>query len=182
MSENSRLFDQLRELVERFTEHGIRHALIGGIAVNIHGYARATSDVDFLIDLDDETSLHALMTELGYAAIDRREDLSSYMRGNQRADFLHAHREIGRRLLAGAARVAYGTVALPVISPEGLLGFKVQAFSDDPRRLKDLGDMLEVMRVCGKTLNWDEVRGYFAIFGREELFEELKRAADADRN
>ncbi len=182
MNEPAHLFKQLRELLERFDERGVRHALIGGLAVNVHGYARATHDVDFLVDLDDEQALHALMLELGYKAIDRREDVSSYLRGNERADFLHAHREVGRRLLHGASRVAYGNLELPVVSAEGLLGFKIQAFSDDPRRLKDLSDMLEIMRACGKSLNWDEVRAYFTVFGREALFDELKRAADPGRD
>lgn len=182
MSGESRLIHQLRELLARFAEHGIRHAVIGGLAVNIHGYSRATHDVDFLIDLADEDALHALMSQLGYETIDRREDLSSYARGDERADFLHAHRAESVRLLGGATRVAYGDLELPVVSVEGLLGFKVQAFSDDPRRLQDLVDMLELARAKGESLNWDEVHGYFALFGREELFNELRRAADAHRD
>jgi hypothetical protein len=122
------------------------------------------------------------MQRLNYETIDRREDMSSYARGNERADFLHAHRDISRRLLAGATPVEYSGLRLPVISAEGLLGFKIQAFDDDPRRLQDLVDMLELVRVRGQALNWDEVRGYFALFGREDLFDELKRAADAGRD
>ncbi len=181
MTGQSRLFEQLRELVSRFEAGGIRHALIGGLAVNVHGYSRATHDVDFLVDLDDEARIHALMLEMGYEAIDRREDLSSYVSGNRRADFVHAHREVSRALLSGATRVAYGGLQLAVISAEGLLGLKIQAFNDDPRRLRDLADMLEVMRERGSTLNWEEVRGYFGIFDREDLFDELRRAADPNR-
>jgi hypothetical protein len=33
----------------RLTELGIPHALIGGLAVGLHGYPRATKDVDFLV-------------------------------------------------------------------------------------------------------------------------------------
>jgi hypothetical protein len=32
------------------TEHGVKHALIGGIAVNAHGYAVNTTDADFLVE------------------------------------------------------------------------------------------------------------------------------------
>jgi len=32
------------------TELGIRHALVGGLAVGAHGWPRATKDVDFLVD------------------------------------------------------------------------------------------------------------------------------------
>lgn len=31
------------------TELGVRHALVGGLAVGIHGHPRATKDVDFLV-------------------------------------------------------------------------------------------------------------------------------------
>lgn len=181
MSRVSRLVAQLSELLQRFAQQGIRHAAIGGIAVNVHGYSRATHDVDFLIHSDDEAALHALMLDLGYVEIDRRTDLSSYVRNDERADFVHARRETSRRLLQGAKRVAYGDLDLPVVSAEGLLGFKIQAFSDDPSRLQDLVDMLELARAGGTDLNWDELRGYFALFGREDLLDELRRAADANR-
>jgi hypothetical protein len=78
--------------------------------------------------------------------------------------------------------VDYGDIRLPVVTAEGLFGFKIQAFSDDPRRLQDLVDMLELARANGRRLNRDEVGGYFAMFGREDLFDELKRAADANRD
>ena len=182
MTGQSRLLQQLSELLVRLDRQHIRHALIGGIAVNIHGYSRATHDIDLLIDVVDEPALHALMTELGYETIDRREDLSSYVRGHERADFLHARRPISRGLLSAAHSTAYAGLAMPVVSLEGLLGLKVQAFADDPRRLQDVVDMLEIVRGKGSSLRWDEVRGYFALFGREALFDELKRAAGEDRD
>ena len=33
----------------KLTQLGIRHALIGGLAVGLHGHPRATKDVDFLV-------------------------------------------------------------------------------------------------------------------------------------
>lgn len=38
-----------REASERLRQAGIRHVLIGGLAVGAHGYHRATKDVDFLL-------------------------------------------------------------------------------------------------------------------------------------
>ena len=35
---------------ERLAEAEISHALIGGLAVGLHGYQRATADIDFLVD------------------------------------------------------------------------------------------------------------------------------------
>jgi len=37
------------EASRRLTELGIPHALIGGLAVGLHGYPRTTKDVDFLV-------------------------------------------------------------------------------------------------------------------------------------
>lgn len=54
-------FDALAEVVapeilvravttsQRLTELGVPHALIGGLAVGVHGHPRATKDVDFLV-------------------------------------------------------------------------------------------------------------------------------------
>lgn len=37
----------------------IPHVVIGGIAVGVHGYARATRDVDFLIGREGEDPAHS---------------------------------------------------------------------------------------------------------------------------
>jgi hypothetical protein len=54
VNQQARLLQQLRELLDAFVDAGIRHAAIGGLAVNVHGYSRATHDVDFLIATEDE--------------------------------------------------------------------------------------------------------------------------------
>ena len=36
--------------------HGVRYLLIGGYAVNYHGYPRATGDIDVWIELDPENA------------------------------------------------------------------------------------------------------------------------------
>jgi len=43
-----------RELFEAMNEAGIRYIVIGGIAVNLHGYSRFTGDVDILLALDSD--------------------------------------------------------------------------------------------------------------------------------
>lgn len=39
---------------------GVRYLIVGGIAVNLHGYARFTKDLDLLIDLDSTNALRAM--------------------------------------------------------------------------------------------------------------------------
>lgn len=47
---------------------GIKYLVIGGIAVNIHGYSRATGDLDIMISFDKENldGFIALLRELGF--------------------------------------------------------------------------------------------------------------------
>ena len=51
-----RILDALRVASEQLTKIGVRHALVGGLAVGAHGYPRATKNVDFLVG--EEAFLH----------------------------------------------------------------------------------------------------------------------------
>jgi hypothetical protein len=44
---------------------------------------------------------------------------------------------------------------------------------NDPRRLQDLEDIRNLLRVNADRLDMSEVRRYFAIFDRESLLDEL---------
>jgi len=41
---------QLLDVCERLNENGVKYAVIGGWAIYIHGYERATRDIDLLVD------------------------------------------------------------------------------------------------------------------------------------
>ena len=47
---------------------GVRYVVVGGLAVNLHGYQRFTKDIDLVIDLVPDQSLKALeaLNKLGY--------------------------------------------------------------------------------------------------------------------
>lgn len=42
----------LLNLARLLAEHGVRYALIGGMAVGLHGFVRATKDIDLLLPVD----------------------------------------------------------------------------------------------------------------------------------
>lgn len=48
---------------------GIRYLVVGGVAVNLHGYSRFTGDIDVLVALDDTNldRLAILMEKRGYS-------------------------------------------------------------------------------------------------------------------
>jgi predicted nucleotidyltransferase len=170
------LLAQTREVSAAIEAAGLRYMLVGGLAVNIHGYLRATRDLDLMLMVEDTQAVDALLGELGYEALDRRLDLHSYLRGTQRLDILFARRPISRGLLERAAMTSFDGGEVPVISLEGLLGLKIQAFNDDMRRLGDLKDMLELVRANLGRFDEEEVRSYFRLFDRERVFDDIIRA------
>ncbi|MDN5782083.1 MAG: nucleotidyltransferase family protein [Luteimonas sp.] len=167
------LRDQIREALVAFTQLRVPPALIGGLALAAHGVVRATRDVDFLVDADDAERLHELLLGLGYHSIHRSEDAANYLRGEEGLDVLFAHRPIARQLLATADERDTPMGRLRVISAEGLVAFKLQGYINDPARTRDLDDIRALLRAHHQTLDREELRAYFRLFEREDLFDAL---------
>src|ERR1700680_3639442 len=55
-------------IVRRFEETKLRYAVAGGLAVGLHGYVRATQDMDFLMHEDDVAKAEAVLLKLRYRA------------------------------------------------------------------------------------------------------------------
>ncbi len=169
---------QFQELVGSLSGAGARFALIGGLALAPHRVVRATQDVDLLVDGNQADTIHETLLLLGYRCLHRSPDAGNYLRGDERVDLLYATRPIARRLLA-AARVhetPFGPLA--VVGVEGLIGFKLQAIVNDPRRSQDLEDIRSLLRSNRGTVDLGEVREYFRLFQKEPLLEELLHELD----
>ncbi|HJU25092.1 MAG TPA: nucleotidyl transferase AbiEii/AbiGii toxin family protein [Rhodanobacteraceae bacterium] len=169
----SRLVEQIKQAVTAFAVCKTPPALIGGLALAAHQVVRATRDVDFLADSADADRLHESLLALGYRCIHRNEDAANYVRNDEGLDLLYAHRPASQRLLSEAQERDTPMGRLRVVSAEGLIGFKLQALVNDPGRGRDLGDIHALLRVQRGALNMREVRGYFALFDRTELLDEL---------
>jgi hypothetical protein len=168
-----RLVDQIKEALAAFTSLQIQPALIGGLALAAHNVVRATQDVDFLADSADADRLHELLLGLGYRCLHRSEDAANYRRGDEGIDFLFAHRPAAQNLLKSATVRDTGMGRLHVVSAEGLIGFKLQAWVNDSRRAQDIEDIRSLLRANRGALNMDEIRQYFRLFEREALLDEL---------
>lgn len=57
-----RVLDDARRVSAALTELGVPHALVGGLAVGLHGHPRATKDVDFLVGIEAFASTTPLLT------------------------------------------------------------------------------------------------------------------------
>ena len=64
------------ELLSRFNSFGVRYLVIGGHAVQSHGYLRSTKDVDVFIDTsgDNPSRVVAALQSLGFSGNDLSAD------------------------------------------------------------------------------------------------------------
>lgn len=174
----SRLGKQVVEVISVLNAIGVRFALIGGLALAVHKVIRATQDVDLLVDGENAEEIDQALTKLGYRCLYRSAEAGNYLRGDERVDLLYASRPMARRLLAAAAEQKTVFGDLRVIGAEGLIGFKLQGWINDPRRTQDLEDIRALLRAHRATLDMAEVREYFRLFDREPLLDELLHQTD----
>lgn len=134
---------------------------------------RATHDVDLLIDSSQADEIDKALVKLGYHCLHRSADAGNYLRRDERIDVLYASRPTARRLLASAPELETAFGKLHVVTTEGLIAFKLQAFVNNPRRTQDVEDIRALLRANRDTVELGELREYFALFGKERLLEEL---------
>lgn len=63
MIEMEDMFSRFLELMNEFEKNNVDYILIGGIAINIHGFARNTEDIDLFIN-PTETNVDNLRTSM----------------------------------------------------------------------------------------------------------------------
>jgi hypothetical protein len=167
-------------LLEAFAKEHVSYALIGGFAVSLWGYQRATVDIDFLVNSNDMAKVRQIVERLGYRCIHTTENVTQFDSNDKRLgklDFLHAFRPASLSMLERAAYKAIfdGEQSIPVILPEDLIGLKVQAINNDPtRRPLDMADIEALMKIFGEALDWKRIEGYFVLFGMQDDAAKLK--------
>lgn len=60
------LLSDFRALVEAFEEEGLDYAVVGALALAIHGFPRATTDLDFLVRAEDLDRALEVARTVGY--------------------------------------------------------------------------------------------------------------------
>lgn len=47
-------------IIKKFNEADVKYAIVGGVAVNLHGYIRMTSDLDIILEMEDNNIVKAI--------------------------------------------------------------------------------------------------------------------------
>jgi hypothetical protein len=167
----SAFLDAIRLVCEVSTQHGFRVALIGGFALPFHGVRRATGDVDFLVDADGADALDEVLVRAGYVVLHRSTEVANYRASGALVvgiDVLYARRAPTLAMLDRAS-TAMGSLDVPVVDVEGLIGLKLQAIVNDPRRRRqDEADIAALLRLHLPELNLALLEEYFALFDQQD--------------
>lgn len=155
-----------------------RVALIGGFALPFHGVQRATGDVDFLVDAVGSDALHDALLAAGARCLHRSADAANYGTGSSRLapiDFIVARRPRAREMLRRTRLrlLRAARLRVPVVDAEALIGLKLQALANEPRRTQDDADIRALFAARGGALNVDVLRDYYRTFDREHDLDRL---------
>jgi hypothetical protein len=173
----------LAEVARFLDEEHARFGLAGAVALNAYGLARATTDLDLVVEEKAQPALLRFLASLGYEQLQVSAGFSSHLHPDPawgRLDFIYLDDHTADVLFARATRARpLGNLEVLVPSPAHLAAMKVQAMHNDPsRRFQDLADVQFLLGLPG--VDEEEIRGYFERQGMLDSFNELKRAMAHD--
>jgi hypothetical protein len=165
-------------IAEFFAREDRRFAVIGAFALQAYGFARATQDLDFVVEASCQDELIAHLASLGYETLHRSSGYSNHLHADPalgRIDFVYVDAETAAVIFSPPLRhLELPQVSVPVPRPEHVIAMKLHGITNDPSRtFRDLADVQELMQL--PEIDMAEVRGYFEKYGLLERYREIRR-------
>ena len=144
----SGLVESARAAVAVLAEHDIPHLIVGGLAVQEHGYPRLTIDVDIVVPdvLEAVEFLTASLTGPFYR-VPKVEDRVEDRRNGVLIDLLPAGKVLKRGCKIPFPQPGKVAEQIQFVSLEDLISLKLDSWSGSPvRRHKDKTDVIELIK------------------------------------
>jgi hypothetical protein len=146
-----RVHEALRKIASKLNELGVPYAVVGGMAIFRHGYQRFTEDVDILVTRDGLKTIHEQLEGRGYlppfAGSNHLRDTDLRVK----IEFLRAGDFPGDgkpKPVAfpdpAAVGVEHGGIRYATL--ETIVEMKLASGMTNPGRVKDLGDVQEIIK------------------------------------
>ena len=118
-----------------------------------------------------------------YSCVHRSQYLSQYTSGLKplgSIDILHASKTVSKEMLSRVERFkVFDKYMIPVLSPEDIIGLKVQAIANDAQReatdIYDMRLLLEYQLQRKRRIDWELLEEYFSLFSKQALLTTLKK-------
>lgn len=138
---------------EALARAGLPHAVLGGVAVCLHGYRRTTVDIDLLVQPADMTAIRAALEAAGFRWDDEAREFRSSTGVAVQLVAAGAKAGRGSEVLLPSPAAEQVTVViegLPVLSLAALIEAKIACGEGDPRRThRDFADVVELIAIHG---------------------------------
>jgi len=173
-------YDILEELTQAAPVHGLEFILIGGHAVNAHGYSRSTVDVDLLIAAETLTRWSSLLRERGYVPIHRTKAFAQFepeVGEGFRVDLMLVDNGTYGKLREGSQMLRYARARLRVAGVLHLIALKLHALHQPERAAdgKDFYDILNLVRKNRIDVSSVEFTGILDRYATESIRGRLER-------
>ena len=157
--EGSAVFKALHKITSRLRALGIPYAVVGGMALFRHGLRRFTEDVDILVTRDDLKVIHDKLDGLGYVPPFTK---SKHLRDTElgvRIEFLTTGGYPGDGKpkpvsFPDPQSVSFEVDGISYINLPKLVELKLASGMTNPGRLKDLSDVLELIKVLALPIDF----------------------------
>jgi hypothetical protein len=146
---NAPLWDTAAQCHQILKGADVAHALVGGVAVCLHGYQRNTTDLDLLVRSNDADNIRRVLLEAGYEWDDQRVEFRSP--DGIPVQFVIAGERAGKgsevRLPDPAdADITTQIEGLPVLALPRLIDSKIACGEANLRRThRDFADVVELI-------------------------------------
>lgn len=164
------VLETARDVSHAMHDARVRAAVVGGVAVGLHGHLRTTRDVDVIVD-DDLARAGAALTSRGYSFEPRRRE---FVRAEASSVPVH----LVTIAQAGGPPTRLTTIdGVQTVSLADLVSMKLHSGTANVLRSQDIADVIGLIRAR-------RLRGDFAARLRREVrreFRTLVRAVEGDR-
>lgn len=150
----------VEDLVRALSRHGVDYALVGGVAVNLHGVPRMTYDIDLVVRTD-EGSLRSAAAALGELGLRCRVpiELSSLADPAERARLAHERNLVAVTFTDPTDPLREVDILVaPSVDPDGIVTRSIvrNAGTFDVR-VASVDDLLRMKRAAGRPQDLADV-------------------------
>lgn len=178
--EKSAVFDALRKITDRLNDMAIPYAVVGGLALFQHGLRRFTEDVDILVTKDDLKTIHKKLEGLGYLPPYAN---SKHLRDTElgvKIEFLTTGEYPGDGKekpvsFPDPRAVSFSSGGVYYLNLPTLVELKLASGMTNAGRLKDLSDVLELIKILNLPADFTDKLNPFVASKYRELWNQGKR-------
>jgi hypothetical protein len=170
--------DLLQSFAQMVETRGVGCLLIGGWALNFHGVARHTIDIDFMIIDTVYAQISEIMAELGFHPVVKTDLVVRFQHRTAFPlfGFLFVEKRTFMKLMGNALKIKIAEADFSIPSLENLLAMKIHSLKNNysNRHIKDFPDIINL--IMANSVNLDTIKELCDRFGSQDLYEEIRKA------